>query len=236
LTTDIKDPISEEERKRIRAEMRYALAVLEESKSSKKKSSIFQSILSYLSNGFVLLIVGSLITSLLVPKFQRSYEHKKQQLNLMQDCFAQYLLYSNSIWQEYYAIFPLLHHASIELPTYNQYLNEISKIKLARYDAYAHVRALAIVFRGTDEENRSRIEKELEDFAVRVNQISAAIDDWLRNLYCYPDKCNADPRAPVDSNFNPIFAFHDLQELLRKIQDDEHRVSELMVRQIKTIK
>lgn len=235
MTAETDNQIGEEERKRIRAEMRYALAVLQETKPASKKTSVLQSTLSYLSNGFVLLIVGSLITSILLPKFQQAYENKKQKTNLMQECLSQYLLYANSIWKEYYSIFPLVHHPAIDMETYNKYLAEIGTIKLSRYDAYAKVKALAIVFRGDNQETPSKVERELEDFARQVNQISETIDLWLRNLYCSPNKCISDGIAPIDPNFSPYGSFLRLQTLLRDIQGIEHIVAESMVRQIKTI-
>jgi len=224
--------LNEDERKRIREEVRYVHAILKEGRPPEKEQSILQKILSYLSNGFVLLIIGSLITSVLVPHFQHEFEKKKQRTILMQECLSQYLLYSNSIWQEYYAIFPLTHNNEIDKETYNKYITEISQIKLRRYDAFAKVQGLASVFR-TNKISSSEVEQALHNYAIRVNGISEAIDTWLRHLYCAPDKCVTDNRAPIDPNFRAYESFLKLQPLVYGIQDDEKKISELMVNQIK---
>ena len=139
--------LSDEERARIRAEMRYAALVASEGAHSiEKPRSVVEKTLSYLSSGFVLLIIGAIITSGLVPYFQRQYENRKQQYGLMQECFSQFLLYSNSIWQEYYAILPLTQEVEIDKDEYLRYVKEIAQIKLKRYEAYAKVQALSIVF------------------------------------------------------------------------------------------
>jgi len=82
--------ISKLERERIRAEMRYAMLVTQEIPRPEKKKSSIDKLLGYLSNGFVLLLLGSLITSFLVPIFQRKYETRKQQAALMQECLSQF--------------------------------------------------------------------------------------------------------------------------------------------------
>jgi hypothetical protein len=226
--------LGDDERRRIRQEMQYALAVIKESAPSPKDNGGLQKLMSYLSNGFVLLLVGSLITSFLVPRFQKQYETKKQKTALMQECLAQFLLYGNSIWQEYYAIFPLAHNTEIDKETYNKYIGEIGQIKLRRYDAYAKVQALAIAFRD-DSHATSTVETALRAYAIHINRISTAIDAWLRNLYCAPDKCVTYNSVPVDSEFQAYDAFLKLEPLLQEVQNDERKVSEIMVTQIKTV-
>jgi hypothetical protein len=232
MAEDATPELSETERARIREEMRYAIAVLKESKPAEIPKSPLEKFLGYLSNGFVLLLIGSLITSLLVPRFQRQYENRKQQVSLMQECFSQFLLYTNSLWQEYYLLFPPIHQSDINRDTYNQYIKEISEIKLKRYDAFSKVEASAIVFRKDAFKQTSNVEVALTDYAVRVNMISAEIDTWLRNLYCAPTKCVSSVRSPVNPEFSPYDSFVNLQDLMRGIQEDARKVSELMVSQI----
>ena len=167
--------LSEEERKRIRAEMRYAMLAAHEARPSERPKSLAEKAFGYLSNGFVLLLIGSLITAVLVPHFQRKYENRIQQSTLKKESLSQFLLYSNSIWQEYYAILPLTLQPEIDRKEYLQYMNEISQIKLKRYDAYAKVEALAVVFREGATE-RSPVETALGDYAIKVNAVSEAID------------------------------------------------------------
>lgn len=179
--------LSEEEQSHIRAEMRYAmLATQEGARAVEKPKSGIDKMLGYLSNGFILLIIGAIITSGLVPYFQRKYENRKQQYGLMQECFAQFLLYSNSIWQEYYAILPLTQEVEINKDEYLRYTKEIAQIKLRRYDAYAKVQALSVVFRRGTDSKSNPVETALKTYAVRLNIASAAIDKWLTGLY--PDK------------------------------------------------
>ncbi len=193
-------------------------------------------ILEFLSNGFVLLIVGSLITSFLVPRFQRAYEQERRTAQLMQECMSQFLLYSNSIWDEYYSIFPLLHHDEIDLEKYNSHIKQISNIKLRRFDAFARVQALAIVFRKAKSVEKSKIETALHDYAVHVNTISKTIDAWLRNLYCAPDKCRSSSVAPIIVDFDPYTSFQEIKAKVVQTQHTDQKISELMVDQIKLVK
>lgn len=192
-------------------------------------------VLEFLSNGFVLLIVGAVITSFMVPRFQRAYEQKRQNAQLMQECLSQFLLYSNSIWQEYYSVFPLLHEAEIDLEKYNHHIREISDIKLQRYDAFARVQALAIVFRKQMNSEKSYIEEALYDYAVHINIISQSIDTWLRNLYCAPDKCRKNSFAPVSLDFDPYSSFQEIKAKVLQIENTDQKISELMVGQIKLV-
>lgn len=99
--------LSDAKRARIRAEMRYAMAAAEALRPTDRPAPPKpwpERVLGMLSNGFVLLVIGSAITSFLVPQFQRSYEARTRAATLRQEAFAQFLLYSNSMVQEYYAI------------------------------------------------------------------------------------------------------------------------------------
>ena len=66
-------PLSKDERIRIRAEMRYAMLAAQETHPTEKPKRALDKALGYLSNGFVLLVLGSIITSALVPHFQREH-------------------------------------------------------------------------------------------------------------------------------------------------------------------
>jgi hypothetical protein len=200
------DELTEAERARIRAEVRYALIAAREARPAEAPKSVLARVLGYLSNGFVLLLVGSLITSILVPNFQRRYEARKQEAALMQDCLAQFLLYSNTLWQEYYTVLPLTQRVEIDEATYLQYVGKVAEIKLKRYDAYAKVQALSVVFRGSnDTPNAPSIDTALRNYAVSLNVASASIDKWLTGLYCTPTDR---PRSPCAS-FDPAFDAYD---------------------------
>lgn len=198
------DGLSESERAKIRAEVRYALVAAREARPPETPKGRFALLLTYLSNGFVLLLVGSLITSVLVPNFQRRYEGRKQQVALMQDCLAQFLLYSNSLWQEHYAVLPLTQVVEIDQATYLRYVSKIAEIKLKRYDAFAKVVALSVVFRD-DSVAASPIDTALRNYAVSLNTASASIDRWLTGLYCTPTARSRSPCASFDPAFDAYF-------------------------------
>jgi len=127
---------------------------------------------------------------------------------LMQDCLAQFLLYSNSLWQEYYAVLPLTQKIEIDEATYLQYVGKIAEIKLKRYDAYAKVLAMSVVFQ--DEETTKAapsIDTALKSYAISLNTASASIDKWLTGLYCTPTDRDRSPCADFDATFD-AFAEH----------------------------
>lgn len=195
--------LSAAERTKIRAEVRYALIAAREARPAEPPKSRLARALAYLSNGFVLLLVGSLITSVLVPDFQRRYDSRKQQRVLMQECLAQFLLYSNSLWQEYYAVLPLTQRVEIDEAVYLQYVGKIAEIKLRRYDAYAKVLALSVVFQSrTQGAPEPAIDAAITRYAVDLNNASAAIDRWLTGLYCTPTTRARSPCAQFDPRFD----------------------------------
>lgn len=199
--------LTEEERAKIRAEVRYALIAAREARPAEPPKTRVAQALTYLSNGFVLLLIGSLITSFMVPNFQRRYESRKQRVTLMQDCLAQFLLYSNTLWQEYYAVLPLTQKVEIDEATYLRYLSQIAEIKLKRYDAYAKVLALSVVFQdaGRDRDGAkaaASVDTALKSYAVGLNNASASIDKWLTGLYCTPTVRDHSPCAHFDPTFD----------------------------------
>lgn len=178
--------------------------------------SKLKKILSYLNSGFMLLVVGSLITSFLVPSFQRQQEIRSQEKALKQEALAQFLLYTNSIWKEYYLMFPLIQEQEIDKETYNLYLSKISDVKLERYNSYAKIKALAIVFRDAQIETESEVEDVLKNYAIEVNQVSSDIDSWLRHLYCAPNKC------VFNQAINPQFSsYGEYQKLSSRMQENQ---------------
>lgn len=226
--------LPESERARIRAEMRYAIVAANEAHPPQKPKAPFERMLGYLSNGFVLLLVGSLITSGLVPRFQRAYEARTQRANLMQECFSHFLLYSNSIWQEYYGVLPLTQQSDLAKDEYLKYLNQMTQIKLKRYESYAKVQALALAFREEGSAEMSPVETALRNYAVRLNTASAEIDKWLSNLYCTPTKRDVSPCATFDPAFDAFTQYMKIQSLVLQIGNkDTDDVAALMVARLK---
>ena len=120
------DPLSENDRSRIRAEMRYAMVAVQEARSAEKPKHALDRPFGYLSNGFLLLLLGTLITSALVPHFQREYEQRIKQSELMKECLSQFLVYVNSIWQEYFLILPVALEPEINKEEYVRLMSEIA--------------------------------------------------------------------------------------------------------------
>ena len=227
--------LPDQERARIRAEMRYAMVAAQEARPAESPKKPAEKVLAYLSNGFVLLLLGSLITSFLVPQFQRAYETRARQAALKQECLTQFLLYSNSIWQEYYSILPATLETDLDKESYLKYMNDISRIKLSRYDAYSKVQALALVFRGSDPTTLSPIESALRDYAVKVNRVSAAIDGWLREIYCTPTKREKSPCVKFDPTFDSYQGYREIQKLVVDLGNEStQQVAEIMVESIKS--
>jgi len=226
--------LPESERTRIRAEMRYAMVAASEARPAAGSKGAVEKVLSYLSNGFVLLLAGSLITSGLVPYFQRAYEARSRRAALMQERFSQFLLYSNSIWQEYYAILPLTQQSDLSREEYLKYLSQVTQIKLKRYEAYGKVQALGLAFRDEGTADASPVEAALTKHAVRLNTASAQIDKWLSSLYCTPTKREASPCARFDPTFDAFEEYQRIQQVVIEIGNrDTDEVAALMVTRMK---
>lgn len=137
-------------------------------------------ILGFLSNGFVLLLAGSIITYFFVPALQAKFKEKQQKIDDRRECVTQFHLYANSIWQEYYVILPVDFSADLDNGAYETIINEISKIKVKRYDAYAKVQSLALAFR-KNIKVKSGAEYLLEDYAIKINTISNQIRQLVKD-------------------------------------------------------
>ncbi|WP_158080799.1 hypothetical protein [Pelomonas sp. KK5] len=196
------DSIPAAERARIRAEVRYALIAAREARPPEAKG-VFSRLLDALSNGFVLLVVGSIISALLVPALQRASEQRAKRTAQMQECLSQFLLYTNSLWEEYYAVMPLTQEAEIDKATYLAYLDKVAGIKLKRYEAYEKIQALAVLVPASGGEGAAAsLSEDFRSYQVQLNEASASIDAWLTGLYCTPLKRDASPCATFDPSFD----------------------------------
>jgi hypothetical protein len=144
-------------------------------------------------------------------------------------------MYSNSIWQEYYTILPVALEAELNKKEYIRLMNQISQIKLKRYDAYAKVQALSIVFRISEENQKSPVEQALHNYAVSVNTASQKIDEWLGDLYCTPMKRTKSPCATFNPSFDAYAGYKKIKQLVLEVGNERtQQVTELMVKQIKS--
>ena len=229
----VSSPLSDEARAAVKDEVRHALALFGVApREPKDRGPRPERVLAWFSNGFVLLVVGSLTTYFLVPYFQRQLEHRAERGQIVKECLTQFLLYANTGWQEYYAVLPLTLEPGLTKEQYVEFLGDTKRIKLARYDAFAHLEALSVVFRPPGSPERSAIEKALHDYAVRLNIISGAIDTWLRNMYCLKTTCIDTARGRVDSDFEPYGSFLRVQDLINESWGREQEVAELLVREL----
>jgi hypothetical protein len=140
----VNEVLSDEEadKSRIRTELRYIteyLAVQASSSARQEKtrlSDYIERMLGVISNGFVLLIAGSIITSCLVPHFQKETEKRTERALAIQDCFTQFLQYSLSRYEEMMAVSSLGRTSAIEGAEYDSYMQKLSEIRLKRYVAW----------------------------------------------------------------------------------------------------
>jgi hypothetical protein len=200
--------LSSEERERVRSELRYAQLVLKESSNNALPKSRIETLLGLLSNGFVLLLIGSLLTSVIVPNFQKSIEQRTQRTAQMKECLSQFLLYTNTLWQEHYAVLPLTQVREIDREAYLTYVGKVAEIKLKRYDAYERIQALSVLFHKRDGSPDFSISDAIAKYQIEVNNASARIDKWLTGLYCTPFDRNASPCERFDMAFDP-YAEHE---------------------------
>jgi hypothetical protein len=216
----------------LREDIVYAAAVLEAAKKlgpaePEPSPGIFARLMEFLSSGFGLLIIGTVLTSLLIPAYQKASEQRQAAREIMREALAEFLQYEVSIWSEFYAVFPLIHESEIDRDTYDKYMGAISEIKLDRYRAYGKVKALAIAFRSGSSEG-SPIETAIFDFAVKLNQTSETIDRWLGDLYCARAICGGSGTRTVNSRA----VMNDLSRTMDEITREATSVSEMMVQSI----
>lgn len=232
----IEDGLSETEREKLRAEIRYALFAAKEMRLPEPTKTGLAAVFGYLSNGFVLLIFGSIITSILVPQFQQRNEQRVQQSKLMRECLEQFLLYTNSLWQEYYTVLPLTQRVEIDEATYLGYIQKIAEVKLKRYDAYEKMQALAVVFDHNEGSPSLPIATSLRRYQVTLNSTSSAIDKWLTGLYCTPFKRHSSPCASFDPSFDAYSEHQKIKKLVSEVGNaDKEALAAEIVNQIKQL-
>lgn len=208
-------------RKRIQAEVRYAMIAAKAVHTPEAPKTCVSQAFALLSNGFVLLLIGAFISSFLVPHFQRQYEDRKRKNELMQECLSQFLVYSNSLWEEHYAFLPLTQEIEIDRSTYIDYTKRRAAIKLKRYDAYAKVLALAVSFRKNGEMAvASKAEISIRAYALELNKVSGAIDQWVTGLYCTPVNRKISPCNTFDMRFNGYDEHLKIKALIAVIGND----------------
>ncbi len=113
-------------------------------------------------------------------------------------------------------------------------MKEIAQIKLRRYEAYAKVQVLSIVFRRGIDSKSNPVETALKNYAVSLNIASAAIDKWLTGLYCTPTKRERSPCASFDLAFDAFAEYESIKKLVLEIGNNESdNVAAIIVAEMK---
>jgi len=211
----------------------YATVVLDEARRLQEvKRSPLGRLGKLLSHGLVLLLLGSGLTSVLVPWIQRRHQEREARIEARKDCLTQFLLYSNSRWPEYYLIVPLVVRGEVSADEYRESLRRVTEVKVARYDAAAKIEARLLAYRTKVDVRKDDIEDAFEAYKVRVNELSGRIDAWLRNAYCYSNVCESYAAAALDPGFDPYAAFTAIQQEVIELVKVDATVAELLVKHL----
>ena len=125
---------------------------------------------------------------------------------------------------------------NIDKKTYLENLEKIAQIKLKRYNSFAKLEALSIVFRDSDDDKPSNVETELQKYAISLNVISSFIDKWLTGLYCTPSIGEDSPCESFEPRFDPFNEYLTFKEKIIRVGNDESdKVAALIVKKIKNI-
>jgi hypothetical protein len=182
--------LSEEEKARIRAEVRYAASVAKEVRPPEKTKSAIDNVVSFLSSGIVLLLVGSFLTGLVVPGIQQRAEIRKQKAELLNKLVEQFLVYGNTVAQEYFTVVPLTQESKINKKQFDDYTQKIFQIQLKQYDALAKVSALATNF--DDVSDGRNLSDEISNYSQKVEEVSKQFNSLIIRLYDNEKKDIAD--------------------------------------------
>ncbi len=197
------------------------------------------------SNGLVLLLVGALLTGLLIPKMQQEFEYRKNRIELMRNCYEQFLQYTNTIWQEFFYYLPIINEDNITKEKLTKYKKDITDIKLKRYEAYAKIQSLAIAFRENtknviDRDDTTVIEEKIEECEGQMTEISEELDQWLNDRICfYKNKeCSLATHIKINAKINkrqftPDDISYIRDDIITKVDSCEKSTSILMIERIK---
>jgi hypothetical protein len=236
MATDPSSPkrnLSDEERDRLVRDVAYAQVVVEQARRLEERPrSRLARVGQVLANGFVLLLVGSALTSLLVPWIQRRQLERQARIDARRECLTQFLLYSNSRWPEYYVVIPLVVRGTMSPDEYREALKFVAAGKVARYDAAAKIEASLLAFRAKIEQPNEDVETAFHDYTIAVNDLSTGIDAWLRNAYCYSNLCEKSLSADLDPDFEPYDRFLELQSRVIALLKNDAEVANRLVRHI----
>jgi hypothetical protein len=223
----------DEERRRLVRDIAYAQLVLDEARRLQERPrSRFARLARALSHGLVILLVGSGLTSVLVPWIQRRHQERQARVEARKECLAQFLLYANSRWPEYYVVLPLVVRGSMTPDDYRESLRHITVVKVARYDAAAKIEARLLAFRRKIDEKNEDVENAFAEYQKTVNGVSERIDIWLRNAYCYSNVCQGSVSDGLDPEFEPYTASRDLQQSVIELLQADAYVTEQFVKHL----
>ncbi len=238
--------LSEEEKARIRAEVRYAVIAAKEARPPEKSKSVIDNILNFLSSGFFLLLLGSGITSLLVPVIQQGAEQRKERSSHLQELFEQFNLYSNTIYEEYLAIYPLAVQERLSKEDHSNYTQKIFNLKLKRANAYAKIQTLVVIvdkkMEETDHEqisnktekeqnyNENNLASAIDHYRLKLEGTSNEITQFINEFY--EKSKNIQEGDSIDENFSREAVAKIYNNVNPLLTEDREPVQKLIAQQI----
>jgi hypothetical protein len=186
--------LTEEEKRRIREELRYAHLVLGSERAERKPR--WARALDLAGSAFVLTVIGALLTYFVGPTLQRRYDEHNRRKQAAQDCFTEFMKYAVSPFEEYYATLPLANKSRIDEKVFDEYQAKVTAIHLRRFEAYARIQGQLTVLRGRSGSDEAVAA--VKDYAVTVRQFADLLDAWLNQLRCEPH-CVDDGGPPTST-------------------------------------
>ena len=220
--------LSEEEKARIRAEVRYAIIAAKEARPPEQSKTTLEKIFS--SSVFSLLLGAVLATGtgIISQKIQQDTENKNQQTKLSGELIEHFNLYSDTLDEEYMTVLNLGVKNKLTDKEYYDYLQKLMKITLQRNNEYAKIQTLAYL---TDNKQISDAEKNLYSaYTNKINKTSDKIYDDLWKLYKETYKLKENQPNPDANYFNNLLS-KDIDPLRVELRNDRPKVQALIVPQ-----
>ncbi len=224
--------LSEEEKARIRAEVRYAIGaakaacLYEEPKTQLEK--VISSLERFFSNNAVSLLLGAILaigTGFITQQMQQNAENQKQQTKLLGDLIEHFNLYSDTIEQEYLTILNLCVKNKLNELEYYDYLQKLGKIRSQRNNEYSKIQTLAYL---TDNKPIINAKDNLySDYTKKIDQISENIYNDVFKLYLKTHKLKKDVPNP-DANYFTNLLNENVTSLRKQLKDERSNVQALI--------
>lgn len=230
MTNEEKDRITE--RVRFENELRATLAP----PRKETKSGLW----GVLNSSLGILLATSLMTSFLVPQFQRKQhdldwqrqiraENMKFRLGMMRECLTEFTLADSLTAEAYERSRPLAVSPVISPALYGEFTSRFTDIQNRRFEKNARVSALLVHF-----PNRKDIANAIGEHEIRSSEYMRALERFVRDRYqsgapggLAPDKLAEEENATRD--VTTINATYDaaIQKMTEEIHSEEARYESL---------